>query len=164
MLKKIILICFLVSSNNIFAQSSIDDAIQKYNSGSISYISVEQLQADLVNNEKLVLLDARSKKEYEVSHLKDAIWIGYNNFEKEKVSDIDKVSEIIIYCSVGVRSEKIGEKLLGLGYKNIKNLYGGIFSWVNNGYPIYNEQNQTQNIHGFDKQWGKYLKAGKKVY
>ena len=40
---------------------------------------------------------------------------------------------IIVYCSIGVRSEDIGEKLKELGYTKILNLYGGIFDWKNKG-------------------------------
>jgi rhodanese-related sulfurtransferase len=159
----LLLVVFCLETLNVFAQDSIDDAIQKYNSGSIPYISIEQLKADLVNNEKLILLDTRSKEEYEVSHLKDAQWIGYKEFEELKVKNIDKNSKIVVYCSVGVRSEKIGEKLKSLGFENIKNLYGGVFEWVNNGYTIYVNQEPTENIHTYNKRWGQYIKRGNKI-
>ena len=108
-------------------QDSIDDALKRYNSGSVPYITGDSLY----NSMSFVVLDSRSAGEFEVSHIKDAIWIGYKDFELQKVlTEIpDKDTEIVIYCSIGVRSEKIGERLQEAGYKNVRNLYGGIFQW-----------------------------------
>ena len=79
--------------------------------------------------EDVVLLDTRAKEEFEVSHIKGARFVDYDDFEVEKVKDIPIDQEIIVYCSVGYRSERVGEKLQKAGYSNVKNLYGGIF-WV----------------------------------
>jgi hypothetical protein len=43
-------------------------------------------------------------------------------------------------------------------------MYGGIFEWVNNGYPIVNSAGPTQRVHAFDRTWGVWLKKGEKVY
>ena len=158
-----ILLLLFVFTETSTAQNSIDEALQKHNSGSVPYISVEQLKAKIVNNESLVLLDTRAKAEYEVSHIKNAIRIGYENFDIKKVKQLDKNTEIVVYCSIGVRSEQIGERLKKMGFKNIQNLYGGIFDWVNHGYPVFKNNQQTQNVHPYDKYWGKFLKRGNKV-
>ena len=114
---------------------------------------------------QMVLLDSREKKEYEVSHLKNAKWVGYDDFKLSRVNDVPKDASIVIYCSVGVRSEKIGEKLIAAGYTNVKNLYGSIFEWVNEGYPVYNTNGKpTDRVHAYSKTWGIWLKKGVKVY
>jgi len=148
---------------NAIAQNSIDEAIQKYNSNSIDYIDVKSLKTELKTGQDLGLLDSRSKAEYNVSHLKNAIWVGYDTFDKEKVNHLDKDAEIVVYCSIGVRSEQIGEQLEAMGFKHIQNLYGGIFEWINHGYPVYKNNKPTQNVHPYDKFWGKFLKRGHKV-
>src|SRR5690606_42136192 len=53
------------------------------------------------------------------------------------IYDIPKQSTIVVYCAVGNRAERIGEKLLKAGYKHVYNLYGGIFEWMNQGNPVY---------------------------
>jgi rhodanese-related sulfurtransferase len=59
----------------------------------------------------------------------------------------DKNTNIIVYCSIGVRSEQIGEKLKKLGYKNLHNLYG-IFEYKNSGGQVVNNQNKvTDSVH-----------------
>ena len=77
-----------------------------------------------------ILLDAREEKEFKVSHLKNAICVGYDNFKlKETLEKLpeDKNTKIVVYCSLGIRSETVAHKLIEAGYTNIYNLYGGIF-------------------------------------
>lgn len=145
------------------AQNTIAKSIEKYNSDSVTYIHVKDLQ----NTENIVLLDARKKQEYNISHIKNAIWVGHEAFKQDYVSSKfpDKNVPIIVYCSIGVRSEDIGEKLKKAGYTNVKNLYGGIFDWKNQKRSIYNNKGvKTDSIHAFSKQWGKLLTNGIKVY
>jgi len=111
-----------------------------------------------------IILDAREKDEFEVSHLKGAKWVGFEDFDMAAVSDIRKDTPIILYCSVGVRSEKIGKQLKEAGYEEVYNLYGGIFQWINEGNPVYRSDIQTSKIHPYSPAWGFWLKKGKKVY
>ena len=83
----------------------------------------------------------------------------------DSLKNIQKNSRIIVYCSVGYRSERIGEQLLANGYSNVTNLYGGIFEWVNSDYPVVDTNNvKTNKVHAYSKLWGKWLKNGEKVY
>ncbi|MFI8604976.1 rhodanese-like domain-containing protein [Cellulophaga baltica] len=153
----IILLCF---SNFLIGQRSIEKTLEKLNKESIPYITVAELQ----QQDSLVILDTRELKEYKVSHLKNAIWVGYDNFDAHKLKLEDKNQKIVVYCSIGVRSENIGEKLLANGYSNVQNLYGGIFEWVEEDLPVYDsEENRTENIHVFSKYWGKLLTKGNKI-
>ncbi len=151
--------------NSVFAQvhnKSFDLLLKKMLKKTVPTISVVDLKPK-VNN--VVLLDARELEEYKVSHLKNAKNIGYNSFNISTVGDIPKDAEIVIYCSIGVRSEKIGEQLKAAGYSNVKNLYGSIFEWVNEGNPVYDMNNQpTLKVHTFNKKWGMWLRKGEKVY
>lgn len=127
---------------------------------SVPTISVSEIE----NPNEYYFLDAREQEEFEVSHLPNARHIGYNNFDLNSIKDIPRDASIVIYCSVGYRSEKIGEKLERAGYENVKNLYGSIFEWVNQGKPLENEHGATKQVHAFDKMWGIWLKQGEKVF
>ncbi|MFT5715782.1 MAG: rhodanese-related sulfurtransferase, partial [Flavobacterium sp.] len=121
----------------------------------------------LKNKSKLIYLDAREPKEFNVSHIKNAIPIGFDHFKIQNVTSAvkNKNTTIVVYCSIGIRSEKIGEKLLKSGYKNVYNLYGGIFEYKNNGGKVVNNQNEeTDSVHAFNKEWSVYLTKGIKVY
>jgi rhodanese-related sulfurtransferase len=140
----------------------MDKTLKRFNKESVAYVSVEQLKP-----ESVILLDARKKEEYDVSHLKEAIWIGHKEFEENDVLGKvpNKEDSIVVYCSIGVRSENIGERLIKMGYKNVQNLYGGIFEWKNNGGKVYNlKGKETDSVHAFNKHWGKLLRQGEKVY
>jgi rhodanese-related sulfurtransferase len=138
--------------------------VNEYLSFSVPVINTEDLYK--IRNE-IVLLDARELEEYNVSHIKNAIFIGYKNFDKSKLKGIPKNKKIVVYCSIGYRSEKIGEQLQKLGYKNVYNLYGSLFAWVNRGYEVVDANNKiTYTVHGYDATWAKWItnKRYKKVY
>jgi len=100
----------------------------------------------------VVLLDTRSREEYDVSHLPDARWVGYDDFDLKRVGDIPKGANVVTYCSVGVRSERVGEKLLAAGYQHVHNLYGSLFEWVNEGNPVVDKQGKpTERVHGYSR-------------
>ena len=112
-----------------------------------------------------IFLDAREMIEYKISHLQHARYLGVNAFSTEMIQDLDKNDAIIIYCSVGKRSEDLTITLKKLGYTNVYNLYGGIFEWINQGYPVFDENNEaTQKIHPYGHLWGKWLDKGVKAF
>lgn len=144
-------------------QTKMDRALQRYNRGSVPYVQVQEVTP----SEDILLLDTREHEEYAVSHLQDAHWVGHKDFDAEEFTKEhpDRQRPIIVYCSIGVRSENIGEALQELGYTHVKNLYGGIFAWKNENHTVYNGQGQpTDSVHAFNKQWGKLLQKGTKVY
>jgi rhodanese-related sulfurtransferase len=147
----------------LIAQTPIDSLLTKYNKKSVSYISIEEFK-DLKSP---IIFDTREQKEFDVSHIKNATCVGYDKFNSNKIKEKYKnlTDTIVVYCSVGIRSETIGYKLKKLGYKNIFNLYGGIFGWKNqNEEVIDTNQKTTENVHAFSKEWSKYLLKGKKIY
>lgn len=112
-----------------------------------------------------IFIDAREKKEFDVSHIRNAVYAGYKDFNLARLNAISKQSEVIVYCSIGKRSEDITEKLLKAGYTNVSNLYGGIFEWVNQGNNVVDDNNRiTPKVHAYGKFWGQWLKRGEKVY
>lgn len=130
-------------------------------SHSVNEVSVNEIDS----TKNLVFLDAREKAEYDVSHIPGAIWIGYEDFDTSRLQGLDKNDQIIVYCSVGYRSEKITEKIEKQGFKNTSNLYGGIFEWVNQKRPVENlNDTVTQKVHAYDHIWGIWLTNGEKVY
>lgn len=114
--------------------------------------------------EEAIFLDARAKKEFDVSHLKGARFVGYDDFDLTAVKDIPKDKKVVVYCSIGYRSEKIAEQLIAAGYSDVSNLFGGVFEWKNQGHEVYNTAGETEQVHAFDKTWGIWLRKGEKVY
>ena len=146
---------WLLILTGLFAQQ--EETFEVYLEDLRIEFDIEQIQADSANLSTTVILDTREKKEFKVSRLKNAIWIGYDDFDLSRVDSIKKDQEIIVYCSVGYRSSKIGEELIDSGYKNVKNLYGGIFKWANEKRPLYNDSTRTREVHAYNRKWGRYL-------
>ena len=157
------IVCIGISFSGV-AQKKLSKLLKQQNTESIPYISVETLKNE---SEDVILLDSREPIEFKTSHLKNAICVGYDSFNlnviKPKLPNKD--SKIVVYCSLGIRSEDIAEKLKKAGYTNVYNLYGGIFEWKNNDLEVINSQEKaTDSIHTFSKEWSRWLKKGVKVY
>ena len=121
--------------------------------------------SDFKEKSDVIILDTRSPEEFDISHIMGAQMIDYENFKTSDIQEIDKNAEVIVYCSVGYRSERIGEKLQNIGFTNVKNLYGGIFDWKNQELEIVNKNGQlTDSVHTYNKAWSKWLYKGIKVY
>ncbi len=165
-MRNIVLLYVLLSVTCSFSQSSLRHLLKKYNTESVPYITAEELSKE---KSDYILLDARESKEYDVSSIKNGIFVGYQNFDLKRTTDVilanKKDAKIVVYCSLGVRSEDIAEQLQKKGFTNVFNLYGGIFEWKNKGFTVINTNNKpTEKVHAFDKEWGKWLKKGIKVY
>ena len=122
---------------------------------SVPIITVDQLEKNI---ESYLILDAREKEEYDVSHIPGAKYIGYDNFQLSAISNIKKDMTIVVYCSIGYRSEKIGEKLKKAGYTNVKNLFGSIFEWVNQKNEVVDKNNTVvRKVHTYNWLWSKWV-------
>lgn len=161
--KNLLILGTLLFSISGFAQDTLSELLKKYNTQSVPYISVQELA---MPKTEAVLLDTRELGEYETSHLKNAIHVGYDNFDLESTTKLlsDKSQPIVVYCSLGIRSEDIAERLIASGYTNVLNLYGGIFEWKNKNFKVYNAEGETEKVHAFSKEWSKWLTKGIKVY
>ncbi|MEO8935068.1 MAG: rhodanese-like domain-containing protein [Xanthomarina sp.] len=163
-MKKLLIILVLLIPFLGFSQESLSQLLKKHNSHNMPYISVEELA---MPKTQAVILDAREFQEYEVSHLKNAVFVGFNTFDLKKVTSQlnNKQQLIVVYCSLGIRSETIAEKLKKVGYTKIYNLYGGIFEWKNKGFEVFDSSEiKTEKIHAYSSEWSKWLTSGEKVF
>lgn len=148
-------VCHTASGQKVL-NPDFDKKIDRMIGYSVPIITVEEACADTLRD--FTFLDAREKEEYDVSHIPGAIHIGYDNFDIYSVSELAKSKEIIVYCSIGYRSDKIGDKLKKAGYSNVHNLYGSIFEWANRGFLIVdNSGNQTSKVHTYNKKWSRWV-------
>lgn len=132
--------------------------LERLLSFSVPTIGVDELKA----MDGVFIADAREFEEYQVSHIPGAEYVGYKKFSTDKLNGVSKDTPIVLYCSVGYRSEKIGEKLQKAGYTNVYNLYGSIFEWVNEGNPVVDALDKpTNKVHTYNKKWSQWLDDGK---
>jgi rhodanese-related sulfurtransferase len=155
-------VVLLLISTALYAQ---DDAhcidrdfqrkVEDYIRGTVPVMDVEKLHQA---QKEVVILDARETAEFEVSHIEGALRIGYDKPDFNILKDIPLDTDIVVYCSIGYRSEKIGEKLQERGYTNVSNLYGGIFEWSNRQYELVDTKGQkTNTLHTYSRRWSKWV-------
>ncbi|MEQ8364679.1 MAG: rhodanese-like domain-containing protein [Cyclobacteriaceae bacterium] len=164
--KAFILLAFVfVALSGLQAQTAYDKKLESLYKNTVPQIKPSDVKLKMEEGKQIVLLDTRSPEEYNVSHLPGARFVDYKAFQSKDVIQIDKNAEIVVYCTVGYRSERIGEKLLDMGFTNVKNLYGGIFQWANEERLLWDIRNQpTDSVHTYSRSWSSWLQHGIKVY
>ena len=95
-------------------------------SHTVNYV---QAKEQIINNGAL-LIDVRTKEEYDDGHIDGAILLTLDDINETSVSNVvnDKNKPIVVYCKSGVRSHQALEKLESLGYKNVYDL-GAMSNW-----------------------------------
>ncbi len=94
--------------------------------------------SSLIDQRKdLYLLDVRTLGEYQQVRLDGARLIPIDQLVK-RLAEVPKNRPVLVYCAVGSRSAQVVNYLARRGYPEIYNLYGGIYSWAQNGYLVLN--------------------------
>ncbi|HQV67598.1 MAG TPA: rhodanese-like domain-containing protein [Saprospiraceae bacterium] len=136
-------------------QEAFDKKVNSYLSYTVPVISVQDAHDKFSD---YLFLDAREFNEYQTSHIPQARYVGYDDFDFDNIKDIPVNKKIIVYCSVGYRSEKIATQLRKKGYKQVWNLYGSLFEWVNAGYDVSDKTGKpTTKIHTYNKDWSQWV-------
>lgn len=131
----------------------LDDRLSRMvtaDSLSLSPAEVRQLADPL-------LLDAREPVEYAVSHLPGARNLGYDDANYDVIEGVDRSRPVVVYCTIGYRSERMAEELRSRGFRRVYNLYGSIYAWALAGYPLVDQSGPTHRIHTYNKKWGTYF-------
>jgi len=68
----------------------------------------------IMSENEYVIIDVRTKEEYDISHIKDSINIPYDRIDESL--EIDKETVIFVYCKSGNRSNYAYNVLINLGY------------------------------------------------
>ena len=97
-------------------------------------ITPKELQDKLNNNEDIVLLDTRNEYEVRLGTFEDAVDLNLDSFRDfpKKIMSLDqkmKNKEIIMFCTGGVRCEKASALMLKNGFKNVKQIDGGVIKY-----------------------------------
>lgn len=98
----------------------------------IEYMEISQTEAKALMDDKengAIILDVRRPDEYAEGHIEGAINIPNESIiDKEPEELEDKNQLILVYCRSGRRSKEAAQKLVDMGYTDIKE-FGGITTW-----------------------------------
>jgi len=99
-------------------------------------ITPEEVSKRRKAGEDFILLDVRETEEYELANLGEGIEklplsvLGEKELDAIPSSLQDKEAEIIAFCHHGGRSSQVVAWLMEQGWKNVKNMTGGIHAWA----------------------------------
>lgn len=130
----------------------------------VAQLSPVRLDSLFADDPAPLLIDVREAPEYAVSHIGGAQradpGITAAQF-LEAFTVRAKGRPVVFYCSVGVRSSILAEKvqagLRASGSGQVYNLDGGIFGWHNEKRPLVDAGGPTDFVHPYDSHWGKLL-------
>ena len=128
-----------------------------------------------------LVIDARTKNEFDVSRLKGAKNIDYVSKENilsdfltnhiltdsKPVQSAQEQLNLVCYCSIGYRSsilarriqQKLDKRDLASSVK-VYSMEGGLFKWAEEGLPMVDKDGRkTVLVHTLTKSFGKLLKA-----
>jgi len=103
---------------------------------------------NLVQQEKIIFVDIRSREEQAISMLPGAV--TEEAFLKDPQAYQDRV--IIAYCTISYRSGLLVERYLKKSIR-IVNLRGGLLGWLHAGGKVYDQNSETNRVHVYGKEW-----------
>jgi sulfur-carrier protein adenylyltransferase/sulfurtransferase len=89
---------------------------------------VRELKRKIDAKENFFLLDVREPNEYQIGKIPGSTLIPLGEIP-QRFQELPRDKEIIVHCKTGGRSAKAAEFLRKQGFKNVKNLKGGILDW-----------------------------------
>lgn len=132
MLQKILIVltCWLIVACNSGPSTAPITAL----GDSIDQNQLLTLQA---SDEFFLLLDVRSKEEYDDGHIPDSTHIAYT----ELVDNLDHIAvyknkNIVVYCRSGRRANIAIETLKANGFKHVHHLSGDMQGWQESQRPV----------------------------
>ncbi|MDY5485076.1 MAG: rhodanese-like domain-containing protein, partial [Clostridium sp.] len=93
-------------------------------------ISMQEAVSIMETEDNYIILDVRTKEEYQEKHIPGAVNIPNETIGTEEIPELpEKDQQILVYCRSGNRSKQAAKKLAALGYTNIIE-FGGINDWT----------------------------------
>jgi rhodanese-related sulfurtransferase len=102
-------------------------------------ISREELWRKIQAGDDFVLVDALSTIAYAGAHLPNAVHIPPGRVDALAPRRIaDQQTEVVVYCANPgcVTSVEVAQRLVELGYTNVRHFAGGKDEWRNAGLPL----------------------------
>jgi phage shock protein E len=92
---------------------------------------------DLANTQEAsyFILDVRQPDEFAAGHVANAVLIPLGELQT-RVSEVPNDMPVYVICRSGNRSRQASEILVASGFKDVRNVEGGVLAWAEAGYPL----------------------------
>lgn len=117
--------------HKIVADGIDDPEFDMANKG--KYVNAAEFN-QLTSDPNTIVIDMRNHYEYEVGHFQKALEVPSDTFRDQLPMAVDMLADqkdtnIIMYCTGGIRCEKASAYMLHKGFKNVFHLEGGIINY-----------------------------------
>jgi adenylyltransferase/sulfurtransferase len=92
-------------------------------------ITVDDLKTRLDRREKVFILDVRNPEEWQICRIPGSTLIPLGDLPR-RLDELDQGQEMVVHCKSGMRSAKAVQFLRQQGFRNLRNLQGGILAWA----------------------------------
>ena len=97
-------------------------------------ITALELRARLDAGDPVVLVDVRRSMEWAIVHLDSSLLIPLEELE-HRLGELNSLDEIVVLCQAGHRSARAVALLRDRGFRQAKNLTGGLIAWAHDVDP-----------------------------
>ncbi len=104
----------------------------------LGFKEIKPAQAvQIMNHDEPLILDTRTREEFEQGHISTAHHIPYNQIA-ERCSELEqfKPNNIIVYCRTGQRSAQAASILVKKGFATVYKVNGGMLAWQKADLPL----------------------------
>ena len=92
-------------------------------------ITSDQLKDMLDNKKEVTVIDTRLPKQYEESHIENAVSIPHEQV-RERLEEMDRDKTVVTYCNKGVTGNAVQNILINKGFKDVYNISGGHKNYI----------------------------------
>lgn len=128
--------------------------------GSVDEVLPWDLEEEIEQNPKLIVLDIRELDEFEMMHIKDSLHVPRGVLEGACVWNYDDTvpvlaqardQNIVVVCRSGNRSALAALTMQQMGFKQVRSLKLGIKGWNDNDLEMVNNQRDIVDIDQIDE-------------
>ena len=104
--------------------------------GLVRKVNVDEFEK-LWQDKKNIVLDVRTKKEFENGHIPGAVNLDVNAADfDQKIGELQKDKVYLVHCAAGVRSARACDKMSRLGFPHLVDLAPGFKGWEKAGKQV----------------------------
>lgn len=102
----------------------------------VETVSPERARA-MIESGDVVVVDIRDPKKFADGHIKGAMNAEYHPKTFTRGTErIDRNAAIILYCGMGLKTEKAADELERRGFTRVYAMEGGMEAWKKAGFPV----------------------------
>jgi sulfur-carrier protein adenylyltransferase/sulfurtransferase len=99
-----------------------------------SDITAEELHRRRSGGESVLIVDVRPPEEVAICRIEGSQLIPLTDLPT-RMNELDPDEEIVVHCKMGGRSSQAAAFLRAQGFRNVRNLAGGILAWIDKVDP-----------------------------